>query len=114
MAKSPKTPRRRKARSATFLKQWRDFRRLTQAQAAERIEVDQSTLSRIERGEVPYDQDFLEKAAFAYNCEPADLIMRNPAQPDAVWSILDNLRKADPAQREQARAVVDALLRRAG
>ena len=103
---------RQKERQRHFLREWRKFRRLTQAVAADRLELDQSSLSRIERGEVPYDQDFLEKAAFAYQCEPADLIMRNPLDETAVWSITDNLRRATPELQEQVRAVVDALLRR--
>ena len=73
--------------------------------------ISQATLSRLERGLHPYDQDFLELAAEAYRCTPADLIVRNPLQPDSVWSITDNLRKATPAQREQISAVVEALLK---
>lgn len=103
-------PRRRR----TFLKEWRKYRNLTQEKAAERLGIEQATLSRIERGVIPYGQDFLEKAAFAYMCEPADLLMRNPENEDAVWSVADHLRQATPEQREQVRAVVDALLKKAG
>lgn len=103
-----------KIRRRTFLKEWRDHRLLTQEQAADRIGVDQSTLSRIERGITPYDQDFLERAAFAYQCEPADLLMRNPLNEDAIWSIADNLRQAPEDVQDQIRAVVEALIKRAG
>ena len=102
-------PRRR-----TFLREWRDANHLNQEQAAERIGITQATLSRIERGLHPYSQDFLEKAADAYNCEPQDLLMRNPLDKNAIWSITDNLRKATKAEREQAAAVIDALLKKAG
>ena len=103
----PKTQRRR-----TFLREWREYRKLTQEQAAERIGVEQPTLSRIERGVSPYSQDFLEKAAYAYMCEPADLLMRNPLDDDAVWSITDNLRQASPADQERAAAIIGALLKK--
>lgn len=105
----PKPNRRR-----TFLREWRIFRTLTQEQAAERIGVDQSTLSRIERGVTPWDEDFLEAAAYAYVCEPVDLLIRNPLDDDAVWSITDNLRKATPADQERAAAIIDALLKKTG
>lgn len=105
-------PKRRRLR--TFLREWRKFRHLTQIQASERIGVEQSTLSRLERGESPYDQDFLERAAYAYMCDPADLLMRNPLDEDAVWSITDNLRKAAPDDLERAAAVIGALLKKTG
>ena len=100
-------------RTRTFLKEWRLKNHLTQAQAGDRLGMDQSSLSRIERGVVPYDQDFLEAAAYAYNCTPADLLMRNPLDKNAVWSITDNLLKATPEERARAIAVVDALLKNA-
>lgn len=105
----PKRTRRR-----TFLREWREHRLLTQDQAAERLNIDRTTLSRIERGVTAYHQDFLEEAAFAYQCEPQDLLMRNPLDHDAIWSIEDQLKAATPGQREQVRAVVDALLKKTG
>lgn len=107
-----KRPPRQRAR--TFLREWRDFRNLTQEKAAERIGIEQATLSRIERGLIQYTQDFLEKAGYAYMCEPADLLMRNPLDDDAVWSITDNLRKATLDDQVRAAAVIDALLKRTG
>ena len=101
-------------RTRTFLKEWRKHRLLTQEQAAERFDLDQSTLSRIERGVTPYDQDFLEAAAYAYRCTPADLLMRNPLDKDSIWSIADNLRKAAPRDRARVVAVVETLLKEAG
>ena len=46
-------------RHRTFLKEWREYRNLT-PKAAERIGVEQPTLSRLERGISPYSQDFLK------------------------------------------------------
>jgi len=108
----PPVKRTHAPRRRTFLKEWREHRSLTQEQAAERIGVTQATLSRVERGVTPYDQDLLERIAFAYLCEPADLLMRNPTDKDAVWSITDNLRKADPVELERAAAMIDLLLKR--
>lgn len=105
----PKKPRRR-----TFLKQWREKAGLNQETAADRIGITQGQLSRIERGDSPYNQDFLEAAAVAYQCEPADLLMRDPSKKDAMWSIVDQLKVAAPEQQEDARRVVDALIRKTG
>lgn len=105
-----KRPKRRR----TFLREWRKHRGLTQEQAADRIEISQATLSRIETGTYPYTQDFLEKAAFAYMCEPADLIMRNPLDADAMWSITDQLREVPEEERARVRAVIEAMIRKTG
>lgn len=104
-----KVPRRR-----YFFREWRKYRKLNQDTAGERIGKDQSTLSRIERGEVPFDQDFLESAAFAYQCEPADLLMRDPTDQDAVWSIMDNLKTATLEEKKQVVRIVGAALKRTG
>lgn len=107
---APKHRQRRR----TFLREWREYRNLTQDAAADRIDIERSTLSRIERGLLPYSQDFLEAAAFAYMCDPADLLMRNPLDEDAVWSITDNLRQADPATRATIETLISALTKKAG
>lgn len=66
-----------------------------------------ASLSRIERGLQPYSQPLLEALAEALGCEPADLLMRNPTDPDGIWSIWDNIA---PADRPRAVAVLRAML----
>jgi transcriptional regulator with XRE-family HTH domain len=107
-------PRRRPkpTRHRTYLREWREFRNLTQQQAAERLEIEQSTLSRLERGESPYSQDFLERAAHVYMCEPADLLTRNPLDEDTIGRIAGSLRGASISEQLQAAAVIDALLKK--
>ena len=102
-----------KKRRRTLLKEWREYRGLTQVDAASRLDVDQSTLSRIERSVYPYTQDFLETAAEAYGCSAADLLVRNPLNPDAIWSITEGLRTATPELQKQAKDVMAALLQKA-
>ncbi len=99
-------------RRPTFIRAWRKHRELTLSQVADRLQVElevdisEGQLSRIERGETPYSQDILEAVALALRCEPADLIMRDPTQPDAIWSLIDTLQ---PVERAQAIAVIKAL-----
>ena len=107
-------PHPKPTRRPTYIRSWRKHRGLTLAQLADRlvveleIEISEGQLSRIERGETPYSQDILEALAAALRCEPADLIMRDTAQPDAIWSLLDTLK---PAERQQAVEVIKALQR---
>jgi transcriptional regulator with XRE-family HTH domain len=90
-----------------FIKEWRNHRGLTLDRLADRVEISKATLSRIEGGKQPYTQDTLEALADALQCEPADLIMRDPTQAGAIWSLWE---QANPAQRQQIESVVRALL----
>lgn len=77
-----------------FLRQWRDHKGLSQEEAAERAEIDRTTLSKIERGLVPYNQDLLERLALAYGCDASDLISVNPVAWDGPKLVYDALKKA--------------------
>jgi transcriptional regulator with XRE-family HTH domain len=107
-------PHPKPARRPTYIRAWRKHRGLTLAQLADRLSVElevaisEGQLSRIERGETPYSQDILEAVAAALRCEPADLIMRDPVQPDGIWSLLDSLK---PVERLQAVEIIKALRR---
>ncbi|KQZ31602.1 hypothetical protein ASD50_15165 [Mesorhizobium sp. Root552] len=90
-----------------FIKEWRHHRGLTMDRLADRLDISKATLSRIESGKQPYTQDTLEALADALSCEPADLIMRDPTAPGAIWSLWE---RANPAQRQQIESVVRALV----
>lgn len=91
-----------------FIKEWRLHQGLTQEQMAERVGIDKSYLSKIENGKKRYDQPFLEAAAEVLRCEPADLIRRNPADPEGIWDLYD---KMTATQRVQAAEVIKALMK---
>lgn len=91
-----------------FLKQWRKYRdNITQARLAERSGVSQGMISQLENGASDYTGELLEKLSFGLNCTPADLIMRNPTDPEAPWTIWERLK---PAQRKQAVRLLQALV----
>jgi len=94
------------AKQRHFIKEWRKFRNLTQEQLAERVGVDRSYVNKIENGKKRYDQPFLEAAATAMGCEPADLIMRDPTQPGSIWTIWEQI---PPHSRDQAMKVLEAF-----
>lgn len=95
-----------KKKQRQYIREWRKFRNLTQEQLAERMGVARSYVSHVEKGVRRYDQPFLEAAAQALLCEPADLIMRDPTDGDAIWTIWEQI---EPTQREVATRMLQAL-----
>lgn len=91
----PRTKRRQYR--TTFIRQWREFRGLTLEQLADRVETTHASLSRIERGRQPYSQALLEAIAEALQTDPPSLLMRNPQDPEGIWSVWDH---AKPGERQ--------------
>ena len=87
--------RHKRARRRTFIREWREHRGLTQEQLADRLETSVASISRIETGTQPYTQDTLEALAEALMTDPASLIMRNPGDPDAIWSLWDKAKSGE-------------------
>lgn len=85
----------------TFIRQWREVAGLTLERLADRIGSTHATLSRVERGLLPYSQPMLEALADALNTDPASLLIRDPRDPEGIWSIWE---KAAPGER---RMIVD-------
>ncbi len=79
------------AKARHFIKAYRKKKGLTQDQAAERIGITRSYLSKIESGKKRYDQPFLEAAAAVYGCAVADLISRHPDDPALPRDLWDDL-----------------------
>jgi transcriptional regulator with XRE-family HTH domain len=98
----------RKSLRPTFIRQWRQHRGKTLVQIAEQLHMTHGQLSRIERGLQPYNQELLEKLAELYRCDVVDLLIRNPAEPESIWSIWDRAR---PGERQQITNVAGALVR---
>lgn len=99
-----------------FISEWRRYRALNQEELASRVEertgrsFTTATLSRIENAKQPYNQRQLEALAWALGCRPADLLIRDPLRPGAVWSIHDSLLRATPVVQEQIGRVVEAMV----
>lgn len=95
-------------RQRTFLRQWRKHRGKTLEVIAAELHMSHSQLSRIERGQQPYNQELLEALADLYACDVVDLIIRDPSDPEGIWSLWE---KARPGERQQIRAVAETLLK---
>lgn len=92
----------------TFLRQWRLKYGKTLVHVAEHLHMTHGHLSKVERGQQPYNQELLERLAELYMCAPADLLIRDPSEPTNIWSIWD---RAKPGERRQIVTVAEALVR---
>src|SRR3954452_9822188 len=99
----PPKPRRRH-----FIREWRKHRGLTQEQLADRLETTKANISRIENLKQGYTQDFLEACADALSTEASSLLMRDPTDPEGIWSIWE---QAKPGERRQIVEIAKTLLR---
>lgn len=100
------TPHPKPRKAKHFVREWRKFRRLTQEQLAERIEQTSGAISQLENGLVNYTQPTLEAIAHALNCEPGDLLSRDPFKEGDVVDLVALLRQKDP---ETVRAILQGL-----
>lgn len=95
-----------KLKRKTFIRAWRKYRKKTLEQASEVLDVTPGSLSQLERGQINYTQPVLEALADYYGCEPADLIMRNPLDPESPWTVWEKLKTP---QRRQAVSIMRTL-----
>jgi len=99
-------PRFKENKARHYIKAWRKHRRLTQEQLAERAGVSTGNISHLENGNQNYTQPMLEAIAEALQCEPADLLMRDPTQPEAIWTIWEKL---DQPAKNQAIQILETF-----
>lgn len=85
----------------TFIRQWREYRNKTLEQLADIVGITHASLSRIERGLQPYSQAILEAIADALMTDVPSLLMRDPTDPEGIWSIWDK------AQTGERKMIVD-------
>lgn len=107
----PPVPKPKRKRDRHFIREWRIFREKNQDDLADYLGVNQSTISNLENGKTPYDQDVLERLSVFFGCDTGDILDINPLEPDKLRLIYSDLRRA-PAE-VQARAVgyIEAILK---
>jgi transcriptional regulator with XRE-family HTH domain len=94
-----------------FLRAWRKHRGKTLEQVADHLHMSHSQLSRIERMQQSYNQELLEALADLYGCDVVDLIIRDPSDPESMWTLWE---RAKPGERRQIAAVAETLLKATG
>lgn len=70
------------------------------------METTKSVISALENGKQRWNQDIVELAAEALNCEPPDLIVRDPTAPEPIWSLWD---RVPAVNRDLARKTLEAF-----
>ncbi|MGM4987386.1 helix-turn-helix domain-containing protein [Tardiphaga sp. 841_E9_N1_2] len=100
MPKRINLPKKR-PRRPTFIKQWREYRGYSQEKLGGMLETSGSMISRIESGETPYTQDVLEGLADALMTDIPSLLMRDPTDPEAIWSIWDQAKEGQRVMIEE-------------
>ena len=88
-------PSKKREFKRTFIREWRQHRNLTLEQLADRVEMTASHFSMLERGQRGYRQETLEAIADALQTDTNNLIMRNPKDNEAIWSIWDNASQGE-------------------
>ncbi len=69
-----------------FLRQWREFRGVTQDELADAADTSKGYLSQIERGDRPYNRKWLKRFSQALNVRPEQLLSPPPHLSDrASW-----------------------------
>lgn len=97
-----------------FIREWRKHRHMTQDQLVSRlieyggesVPTTAASLSRLENGKQPYSQHLMEALADVLSTDVGSLIMRNPLDGAAIWSIWDH---ASMGERQQITVVAEAL-----
>ena len=91
-----------------FIREWRRYRGLSLVQLAERVGITHGQLSKVERGKRPWGEPLLEKLAEELGTDPASLLMRDPTDPEGIWSIWDQV---PPTERPRALSILKAFTR---
>lgn len=105
------TPQFKGERPRFFFREWRKHRGHTQEELSELVGISAAAISQIETGKQGFTDTTLLSFSHALHCTPGDLLMRNPLDTDAPWSIWDTVQRAAPAKKREIVAVVETLLR---
>lgn len=100
-------------RQRHFIQKWREWRGLSQDDVMNRLAermtgFSKASLSRVENGQQPYSQDWLEGIAWVLGCTPAQMLMLPPDDPRA--ELMEMLPRLSGGRLERATAYVHGLL----
>jgi transcriptional regulator with XRE-family HTH domain len=90
-----------------FIREWREHRRWTQEELADRAEMTKSMISEFESGKKRLNDDHVGMFCMVFGIEPQDLL-RAPSGPDPIERML---RHAAPKKRDQAARIIEAFLK---
>jgi transcriptional regulator with XRE-family HTH domain len=91
-----------------YLRDWRDFRKLTQEDLAAMVDTSVSVISMLESGQRGLSAKWLRRLAPALQTTPGFLLEHNPY--DLPNDILDIWNRAQPEQKEQIKALAETVI----
>lgn len=96
-----------------FIRQHREHRGLTLEQLADRVGeklggFTHASLSRMERGLQPWSQPVLEAIADGLGTDVVSLLIRDPTDPEGIWSIWD---RAKPGERRMIVEIAQTIVK---
>lgn len=91
------------------LRAWREFRKMSQAELAEKVGTNQNMIFYLETGERGLSAKWLRKLAPALNTTPGHLLDHDPSDVEA--DIIDIWMEADQRQRRQLSDVARAIVK---
>lgn len=97
-------------RVPTFLKQWRDYRDLTQEKLAERVGVSTSAISQWESGQLGFRAASLAKLAEVLDCTLPELLAYDPTREESFWPLFQKAEKLDGPVRKHIWQIMKAAL----
>lgn len=89
------------------MREWRKHRHLTLDQVADRLDTNRGQISKLERGDLRMNDDWIAGFAFAFGVEPSELLRPPGTSPP----IVDLLRNEPPERQRQAFEIVSAFLK---
>jgi transcriptional regulator with XRE-family HTH domain len=110
MTKQPRPVPKKTKLVRHYVKQWREYRGLTQDQLAERVDRSRGLISQIEGGITDLTEDMIYALADAMNCAPWDLLRVNPLKEGLVVDITDALRGKPAEIQAEALGFVRGLV----
>jgi len=91
-----------------YLREWRKHRGLSQMRLANRIGTTNSYISQLENRRKPYNETLLNALADALDCEPGELLNKNPL---VAGEVVDWLDGVPPEKHDQFKRVVREMKR---
>jgi transcriptional regulator with XRE-family HTH domain len=101
-----------------FLKEWREHMQMNQSEFAQYVGMSTSNYNSLELGRIKYTQDSLEKIARKLEVLPAELLSRNPLEPETFheedrdtleWRVMDAFSGLKHSNQLLALDLINAL-----
>lgn len=92
-----------------YLKEWREFRKLTQQELADALDTSKSVISDMERGRLQLSPKWLRRIAPILETQPGHILDHDPAQLDN--DIIDIWSNIEAKDRDQAIRVLKSFVK---